>query len=146
MITIYPNETYDGPKQRLFLAGGIREAREWHDELLEKIKHLNIVVFNPRRERAFEDYDHLTQVTWEYTHIRKSDLVSFFFPKEAPCIISLFELGSALGAGREMIIGVEPDYMKKRSIHTQLGLAGFKKPIAESLDALAEQIIKHFEG
>jgi len=67
------------------------------------------------------------------------DLITFWFPSETVCPITLYELGYWLGSSdKEVIIGVDPNYSRKRDIEIQSMLAGYDKPIYNSVKSLVE--------
>jgi len=77
-------QTYDGNEASLFLAGGISGCPDWQKEIIEKLKDLPLVLFNPRRASfPIEDKDAArAQIEWEHIHLRKASAISFWFPCE----------------------------------------------------------------
>lgn len=135
----------DGPT--VFLAGGITNCPDWQKEMIEKLKNDNVILFNPRRGERFDANDHAAhvfQVNWEFRHLHEAEVVSFWFPKETLCPITLFELGAACERfklkGEKFVIGVHPEYQKLETVTYQLKDYGFDGKVATTLDELAEQI------
>ena len=130
MITEYKPLTYfeKKEKQSLFLAGGINNAPNWQlDAVLylnQKYGNMDLAVFNPRRESKFSAEDYYAreeQVKWEFLHLRYANAIIFWFPENAPCTTSLFELGYWLNTSK-VFVGVSPGHYKERSIKNQIKL------------------------
>jgi len=139
MIEVYkPLNTLNNPEDKLkiFLAGGIDKAPDWQKEaenyFIEKYSNFPIALFNPRAETKFEKEDHVThekQVKWEFDHLIKADAILFWFPENAPCTTSLFELGFWVLSGKTFI-GINPGHYKEKSLKTQIKLINdFRYPI-----------------
>lgn len=117
----------------VFLAGGITNCPDWQKEVedhLHLIRTLEFIIYNPRRDdwKDLGDKDLIKQITWEHNAIRQADMVSFWFPKETLCPITLFELGAQLELRKptNMVIGCHPEYARKKDVEIQAGLKGFK--------------------
>ena len=132
----------------IFMAGGISNCPDWQSEVISKAADSNLnstlglmgkelVLINPRRP----DFDvsksesSVAQIKWERQHLALADSITFWFPKEGACMITLFELGCALGAGREFSVGVEPGYSRELDVRVQLGDRGLD-PIYSNLEDL----------
>ncbi|MBT2527434.1 hypothetical protein J7E91_18895 [Streptomyces sp. ISL-99] len=80
--------------------------------------HSNFPLHDPNAEAA--------QVAWEYRHLRRADLVMFWFP-DSPTNhqpIALYELGTLVGQGRaSLVVGTDPGYVRRTNVVTQLSLA-----------------------
>ena len=110
----------------IFMAGGITGCANWQDDVLEMFKNsrLPFTFINPRR-RDFDVNDPRfseEQIIWEYRYLEQSDFIFFWFPAEGACMITLFELGWALGANKEVRIGCHPDYVRAFDVHHQVKL------------------------
>ena len=135
-----PNE-YTGKKDCIFLAGGISGCPDWQHELKELLKDEDIVLFNPRRDHFPKSLKgEEKQIAWEYKYLKKAKAISFWFPKETLCPITLFELGSHLTSNQEVFIGVHPDFARKIDVEMQTKLANPKIKIVYDIEALAKQI------
>lgn len=88
----------------IFLAGSIEmdKAERWQDRITDLLVNSfkDIVVFNPRRdnwdsslENTLENKTFDEQVSWEYEHLKKSDVILFYFQPGTYSPISLLELG-----------------------------------------------------
>jgi Nucleoside 2-deoxyribosyltransferase like len=106
---------------------------------------LDIAVYNPRRSRFPTDKDVTEeQVTWEYAHLRRASVISFWFCKETLCPITLFELGAWEMTTKPLIVGVDPDYQRRIDVEIQTRLARPELQIVYSLKELLLQIYLSF--
>ena len=127
----------------LFVAGGISNTSNWQKEFIDKLCHLDITIYNPRRKNFSLDNPEvsLEQIKWEYDCLKKADMICFWFSKETICPITLFELGAHLKDDKPIFIGVDPLYSRKLDIEVQVSLVRPSIEIINDLDILAEQII-----
>lgn len=132
---------------RLFLAGGITNCPDWQSSLISLIDHLPIVVFNPRRANFpyGNKQESEKQILWEAHALKQSDAVSFWFPKETVCPITLFELGAMLQTDKEIITGCHAEYTRLLDLQVQIPLYWKKKHLPDDylvhdLETLAEKI------
>jgi hypothetical protein len=146
MKVITAPEKYVGQMsdRRLFLAGGITGAPDWQAEIIQKLEAFGdckLVLFNPRRP-GFNTYEKGIadeQVEWEHRHLHMADAISFWFPAEAKCMITLLELGIWMDHSR-VIVGVHPEYERRFDVEKQLSLYKPSIRIVHSLDGLAFEI------
>ncbi len=135
-------EVYNGKGKSLFLAGGITGCVNWQAELVELLKEEKIVLLNPRRKK-FEVEDSIIeeeQIKWEFEHLKKADMVSFWFTEETLCPITLYELGKQSALDKPIFIGIHPNYKRKRDVEIQTKLIRPEIKIVYSLRELAGQI------
>lgn len=144
-----PNEVYSLENERnkkVFLAGGITDCPDWQTELLGMLEHVNgITIYNPRRlefditNKSIQE----EQVTWEYVKLRQATVMSFWFSSGSYNPISLYELGM-WGTSRNipLVVGIDPDYIKKSDVIEQVALARPDVKIVFSLEDLSNEIIK----
>ena len=144
MVYVEAPNTVVSDKKSLFLAGGIQKCPEWQKELVDKLMGLDIVVYNPRRANFPIDDPSAAeaQITWEFIHLRKADMISFWFCKESIQPIVLFELGSHLMTNKPIVIGVDPNYERKQDVEIQTALVRPEIKIVTRLDRLSDQIFK----
>jgi len=136
----------------VFLAGGITNCPDWQNTLTKLItapSDKNCVVFNPRR--PFEPSSIEEQIYWEFTRIRASDAILFWFPRETLCPITLFELGSCISMPqarsiipKPLFVGCHPEYQRKNDIVLQLKLARPEISVKASLQEVADQVSDFF--
>jgi hypothetical protein len=143
-------EEYSGNERSLFLAGGISNCPNWQLGLVRLLENENILLFNPRR-KSFPVNDSNApkkQIEWEYKYLKKAGIISFWFPKETLCPITLYELGKAYMTNKSIFVGINPGYERKLDIEVQTKLARPEIEIVYSLDKLAGQIkdcLKNFK-
>jgi hypothetical protein len=133
---------------RLFIAGGISGCGDWQAELIGRLRQTGYCVFNPRR-RDFPEGDaeaSRRQIEWEHAHLAAADLVSFFFPPETLCPITLFELGKMAMSRRELYVGADPGYARRKDVAIQLGLIRPEVRVVDTVEALAGQLIARAQG
>ena len=129
-------------EKSIFLAGGITECLNWQSELVKLLENENITLLNPRRKVFPVNNPNIDkeQITWEYHHLKKATAVSFWFPKETLCPITLYELGKQSAYEKPLFIGVHPEYKRKSDVEIQTGLIRPEIKIVYSLNDLAKQI------
>src|SRR5262245_17280715 len=83
---------------RLFLAGSIDSgtAEDWQSLVVDRLRDLDVVVFNPRRatwnpgaSTESEPEEIRRQINWELDAIERSDLMAFYFATGTKAPISL---------------------------------------------------------
>lgn len=136
---------YTGDQPSVFLAGGITGAPGWQARLTAMLCGTEWVVVNPRRHDFPIGDDRLglgrEQIAWEHRHLERASAVSFWFPCETLCPITLYELGVATRMDKPIFVGTHPDYARRFDLDVQLGLVRPEVEIVDSLDGLAEQLI-----
>jgi len=137
-----PDTIEMGNRVSIFLAGGITNCPDWQAAIVDKIKHLELVIFNPRRKN-FPIHDPtaaFAQIKWEHDHFRKSSMISFWFSKETMCPIVLYELGAWTMTDIPIVIGMDPAYQRRQDVEIQKKLERPDIKIVYSLGDLAEGI------
>lgn len=127
----------------LFLAGGITDCPDWQATAAAALDDLDITVLNPRRSSfpLHDPHAETAQVRWEHRHLRRADLVMFWFPQSPTSHqpIALYELGTLVGEGRALVIGTDPGYIRRTNVVAQLALARPEIPVhttlADTIDA-----------
>ena len=126
----------------VFVAGGISGCVDWQSEMIHLLDNDNIVLLNPRRD-SFEVNDlnfSKFQIMWEYTHLKRADLVLFWFPAETLCPITLFELGVISLRGTDMVVGCHPQYTRRFDVITQLSLYRPDVKVQDSITEVANMV------
>lgn len=134
----------------LFLAGGISGCENWQAQLCALLQDTDLTLLNPLRAHfPMDDPDSAReQIEWEHTHLAAASAISFWFPCETLCPITLFELGawsywrSNAGQPKPLFVGVHPDYKRRQDVEIQLSLARPEIIVVLSLEELADQIKK----
>lgn len=107
----------------LFLAGGISNCPDWQKPTAYLlVRHSNLIVFNPRRtgwNMEDSDAESEKQILWEHEHLKRSEKILFWFPKETLCPITLLEFGKYLMSDKELIVGCHPEYQRKLDVEVQ---------------------------
>lgn len=142
MLYIEALKEYKGRGKSLFLAGGITDCPDWQADLVSMLKNEDVVLFNPRRKKfpINDSSASKKQIVWEFNHLRKADAISFWFPKEKLCAITLYELGSCARMDKPLFVGVHPKYKRRKDIEIQLKLVRPNVKIVYDLKSLAKKI------
>jgi hypothetical protein len=144
---------------RVFLAGGITGCPDWQALVVQKLKDVDIVVFNPRRKN-FPINDPMAakaQIKWEYEHFRKSTCIMFLFWFAAETVqpIVLFELGTwsmynKIGHGHpgrvEIVIGCDPKYPRLTDVIEQIPLLCPGMSVFDNLGDVVIKIKQHVKN
>lgn len=85
-------------KPKVFLGGTIDNgnAEDWQKEVCEKLKGLNIIIFNPRRDPWPSDAGDKVideQIKWELDRLKETDLIIINILPDSKSPISLMEMG-----------------------------------------------------
>jgi len=123
-------ETFD----KIFLAGSIEmgKAEKWQDKLANDLKNEKIILFNPRRDdwdsSWVQDPDPGTQfhqqVNWEIDHIRRADMVVFYFDPKTQSPITLMELGYCIGTNANIVVCCPKEYFRHGNVVIMCRLLG----------------------
>lgn len=104
----------------LFIAGSISGAPNWQSTLIDQVKDLDIVIYNPRRSGVLlPSSEEKNQITWEHTMLRRASIISFWFAKETLAPITLYELGAWSMRDKPLIIGTHPEYERRADVEIQ---------------------------
>ena len=135
-------QVYDGSKKSLFMAGGISNCPNWQAEYADLFKDTNLVLINPRRKDFDMTNSKMTidQIAYEFYHLKRATITSFWFPKETLCPITLLELGKKMMQDKPFFVGIEPGYKRKIDVEEQLKHERPEIKIVYSLENLASQI------
>jgi hypothetical protein len=131
----------------IFLAGGITDCPNWQMVVVKALWDLPIFLYNPRRNN-FPIHDPnaaLEQITWECHYLNKSDVITFWFAKETLQPIVLFELGKMCMTYKQLLIGIHPEYPRKKDVEIQLSLTSANYSIVYSLEDHINQIQKYIK-
>ena len=131
---------------RLFLAGSIDSgmAEDWQAAIADRLKELDIVVFNPRRpasappisaESASEELRR--QIDWELDAIELSDLIAFYFAPGSKAPITLLELG-LIARQKQAIVCCPHGFWRKTNVDVVCERFGIEQ--VASLEELIERI------
>jgi hypothetical protein len=134
-------QAYNGSEPSLFLAGGITNCPDWQKAMVAGLQDLPLVIFNPRRSPFPQDSNAAReQIEWEYTYLRKATAISFWFPEETLCPITLYELGAWSMTNKKLFLGVHPNYQRMLDIKVQTALVRPDITIVQTLEELNRSI------
>lgn len=133
---------------KLFLAGGITACPLWQPEMIDRLNHMDeLTIFNPRRENFPIDDPEAAeeQIKWEHQMLRRADVISFWFPCETLCPITLYELGywtaQAEWGATQIVIGVHEEYARKQDVIIQTELVdAWNIPVEEGFDNFVARV------
>ncbi len=136
-------------RNSLFIAGGITGAPDWQTPFIDALAGTNLNLLNPRREtyNSLDPNALREQIRWEHEGLRNSSAISFWFPAQAPCLITLYELGSwshwrdGDGNAKPLFVGAHPDYVRLENVQIQTELERPNVTVVSSLDELTAQIL-----
>lgn len=131
----------------LFLAGGITGCPDWQKDLISLLRapKTQTTIFNPRRMQTPPPEAAEEQIIWEHKHLLKVNAVSFWFPKETLCPITLYELGVFSERKTPIFVGTHPEYKRKEDVRIQLKLARPDVGVVDSIEGLADKINRYIE-
>lgn len=143
-----PNAAPTSMFPSVFIAGGITLCPPWQMDLINMIKDLDIVVYNPRRKEFPINFPDAAkgQIRWEYQMLRKASMISFWFCKETIQPIVLLELGSWTMTHKPIIIGMDPAYQRRQDVEIQVELVRPDIKIVYSLTELADDIASTYNN
>lgn len=141
-----PNEVYSVENKnnvKLFLCGSI-ETSDWQNYVIKELSDVeHLTIYNPRRKNFSINDPKATeeQITWEFTHLRDSTVVLFWFAKGSLNPIVLFEYGAhGVFSNRPIIVGIDPEYERKQDVIIQTQLARPKQIIHSSIQDMIEEV------
>jgi hypothetical protein len=122
----YIQSPHEDNNHYLFLAGGISNCHDWQSLVVESLQtYKNLTVINPRHPDFDINDPNLSkeQIEWEFKWLNRADTILFWFPGEAVCPITLFELGAALtNNNKNLIVGAAWDYVRRFDVIYQTKL------------------------
>lgn len=123
---------------KCFLGGGISNCPNWQNIVMDQLKNdpYDYLLLNPRRDDWPEDPVEIKkQIKWEHQGLIRSQVRSFWFPKDTLCPITLFELGLSLADDNvTTIVGCDPEYKRKMDLQIQIPLYNKGVKIIYDLD------------
>lgn len=145
---------------KLFLAGGITGCPDWQTELIAALSemasefnrdgegskydlNIDLAILNPRRvDFPIDDPSAAeAQIRWEVFAMQQADIISFWFPHETLCPITLFEYGRHIqDFDTDLAVGVHPDYKRRRDVEIQTSLLRGSTEVVTSVPMLARNI------
>lgn len=136
--------TWNGQDPSVFLAGGISNCPQWQAAMVDLLCDTDLTVLNPRRA-DFPIGDPSAaeaQITWEYWHLRRAGVISFWFSAATLCPIVLYELGAWSRSSKPIAVGIEPGYEREQDVRIQTRLVRSEVKIVDSLEYLAGAVVE----
>jgi len=146
----------------LYLAGGMSNCPNWQKEFTQHFENLkddcqtmmrcfwlnNLTIINPRRNNydPTKKSEVKKQTMWEYSHIKSSDAMVFYFPEESICSSALLQYGKCLASNKKIFLGIDESYTKLLDLYTITRLERPDQPINYSLKDLIEEVQTFIEG
>lgn len=129
----------------VFLGGGITGCPGWQDDVVQLMAAMpefdDITLVNPRRQVFDHTIQAQDQIKWEHEHLRRSDIVLFWFPSETLCPITLFELGKyASNPSYKVFVGIHPEYQRRIDLEIQIPLISCSIPIVYDILSLVSMV------
>ena len=139
-----PNMLFHGFNEfSLFMAGGITNCPDWQASLMALLSNEGpLVLVDPRRVNFDTNDPDMSnaQIEWEHIHLEGCHGVSFWFPEETLCPITLYELGKIAAGSKPMFVGTHPNYQRRFDVIKQLKLIRPEVHVTDSLYDLAKAI------
>ncbi|KAJ6595750.1 hypothetical protein DFH09DRAFT_146614 [Mycena vulgaris] len=132
----------------VFLAGSIEmgAAEDWQTVMTERMLHLPITIFNPRRDdwdsswkQSASDPQFREQVEWELDQLDRCDVIAMYFDPNTKAPISLLELGLNAATGK-MVVCCPDEFYRKGNV--EIVCERFKVPLVQNLDQLIDKVIE----
>jgi len=151
-----PEDTIDqDAKKEIFLAGSIEmgNADKWQEMIFKKVCDKNkdykgnVNFYNPYRDdwdsswkQRISDKKFQEQVSWEWEHLLKSNLIIVYFQDETKSPISLLELGAMAAYGKKIIVCATPKFWRFGNIEFICDFYKKNITLVNSLDDLISKI------
>lgn len=138
-----PNDIHATRTPALFLAGSIEmgKAVDWQTELTNRLEHLEIAIFNPRRDdwdsswkQDIKNDKFREQVEWELDALARANVIAMYFDPKTQSPISLLELGLYASSGK-LIVCCPEGYWRKGNV--DVVCANFRIPQVKTIEELA---------
>jgi hypothetical protein len=131
----------------IFLAGSIElgSAEKWQDPISQEFAHLNVAVYNPRRDdwdsswvQSIENVQFCEQVEWELTRLELCDAIPMYFDPNTKSAITLLELGLFAKSGK-LIVYCPEGFWRKGNV--DVVCKRYEISRASSMEELVEKTI-----
>ena len=122
----------------IFLGGNSR-GRDWRISFFHRFEKENVVFINPRRENyanpGQNPVEHAEQVMFERHALDASDVALFWLGEGLANQAARVEIGYALGARKDVIIGAEPGFLGLEHLSAFSGLI-----LSSSVDGMMDRL------
>lgn len=152
MIEIKPPRVYD--PVRIFLAGSIEmgKAVEWQKEVVYALEGLDVIVYNPRRNDwdstwTDESPELRAQIHWELHHLKKSEIIFFYFDPNTKSPVTMMEFGKYIDSrfsdpSKKIIVVCPPGFWRRINILETAKFYGHDK-VYDSLDEGIDELKRY---
>lgn len=129
----------------VFLCGSIDQgkAKDWQQEIEDKLKDEDVILFNPRRpdwdsswEESITNPQFREQVEWELNALEEADMIVVYFDPKGKAPITLMELG--LHKDDKMVVCCPNGYHKKGNVDVVCHKYNIKQ--VDDIDGLVKEI------
>jgi len=129
----------------IFLAGGITDCPDWQADIIARLNTRldGWTLYNPRRP-LFPIHDPAAaraQIEWEFTWLRRAEMILFWFPCETLCPIVLYELGAWSMTAKPIFVGCHSEYRRAQDVVIQTKLQRPDVEVVDNLFDLVEQVV-----
>lgn len=122
------------------------KAEPWQETLADEFKDERAIFYNPRRpdwdsswtQDPSEGTPFTEQVTWELSHIMKSDWVVFYFDPKTKSPVTMLELGLCIGLRKKMIVCCPDGFWRKGNVVLSCNIAN--TPVLNSFEELVVEL------
>lgn len=141
-------QRYEGTGPAVFLAGGITGCPDWQAvAATHLLTHADVL--NPRRriyiasgDEGDEGDEYARQVEWEFEHLRRADLIMFWFAARQIQPVALFELGAFAASEKPIVVGAYPAYPRRTDVVLQLSHARPELAVHSSLESTLAAVVR----
>ena len=139
----------------IFLAGSIEQDKAvlWQNRVIDCLKDLDVIIFNPRREKwegeVKQDISNPTfneQVCWELDYLTSAHLVFFYFQGDTLSPISLLELGivsqNLTNMWQDCLVVCEPNFWRRGNIQVVCDRWGIT--LLEDLEVGITEVLRRY--
>ncbi|GAH39107.1 unnamed protein product [marine sediment metagenome] len=139
-------------KTSVFLAGSIEmgAAENWQQTLEKSLKHLDIVILNPRREdwdsswiQSINNPQFREQVEWELLAQESADIIVMYFSPGTKSPITLLEFGLFVRSDK-LIVCCPKGFWRKGNVDIVCKYYGIKR--ADTLVELTDGVVNRVDG
>lgn len=136
----------------LFLGGGISNCPDWQKFVFNYLNSYSgfekFVILNPRRKNfpINNPLASISQIKWEFEHLKLSTMVMFWFPCETLCPITLFEYGKHLIGNKKLFVGCHEKYGRKIDLEVQTYLEQPHLLIRNYLEEMCDDVLNYLRS
>lgn len=130
-------------RQRLLFIAGPTTGEDWQSEFYKLLIHNKIPmgwdVMNPKPEKKSSDLR--KDIKWQYEALIYSNVIAFWFPKDADPTFAMFDLGRWTSYEKPLCVGVEKGFAHEKFIIQNLSYTNKDIVVTHSLEDLAKDAV-----